>query len=75
MPRLLAANGIAVPQLPSTVDKIIEHRGGVVPDSVLRQGRREQRAKRPMVLHPEAQAAAEKLLGELDAEVKRARKE
>ena len=31
--------------------------------------------KRPMVLHPEAQAAAEKLLGELNTEVKRARYE
>ena len=64
-----------VSRIPSTVDKIIEHRGGVVPDSVLRHGRRAVRAKRPMVLHPEAQAAAEKLLGELDAEVKRARKD
>ena len=33
-----------------------------------------RRGKRPMVLHPEAQAAAEELLIELDAEVKRARK-
>lgn len=63
-----------VSRIPSTVDKIIEYRGGVVPDAVLRHGRRSLRGKRPMVLHPEAQAAAEELLIELDAEVKRARK-
>lgn len=38
-------------------------------------GRRSERSKRPMLLHPQAQAAAEKLLSELDLEVKRARKE
>ena len=64
-----------VSRIPSTVDKIIEHRGGVVPDAVLRHGRRGVRGKRPMVLHPEAKAAAEKLIEELDSEVKRARYE
>ena len=63
-----------ISRIPSTVEKIIEHRGGIVPDSVLRTGRRSQRGKRPMQLHPDAHAAAEELLGELGEEIKRARK-
>ena len=31
--------------------------------------------QKPVKLHPEAEAAVEKLLGDLDSEVKRARKE
>lgn len=62
-------------RIPATVTKIIEHRGGIVPDEDIRHGRRGQRAKRPVKLHPEAEAAVEKLLGDLDSEVKRARKE
>jgi hypothetical protein len=63
-----------VSRIPTTVQKIIEYRGGVVPDAALRHGRRSARGKRPAVLHPFAQAATEKLLVELDSEVKRARK-
>ena len=46
-----------------------------MPDEDIRHGRRGQRAKRPVKLHPEAQAAVEKLLGDLDSDVKCARKE
>ena len=60
-----------VSRIPSTVDKIIEYRGGIVPDAVLRHGRRGARGKRPMLLHPIAQAAAKQLMGELDSEIKR----
>ena len=35
-----------VSRIPSTIDKIIEYRGGVVPDEALRHGRCAQRAKR-----------------------------
>ena len=53
--------------LPSELPR---HRG-----QLLRHGRRGQRAKRPMVLHPLAQAGSEKLMVELDSEIKRMRKE
>ena len=46
-----------VSRIPKTVDKIVEYGGGMVPDGVLRTGRREQRAKRPFVAHPDCQGA------------------
>eukprot|EP00966_Prymnesium_polylepis_P319026 7368473-Prymnesium_polylepis.1 len=42
-----------ISRIPSTVDKIIEHGGGVVPDEVLRHGRRAERGKRPFQPHPD----------------------
>ena len=63
-----------ISRIPSTVDKIVEHVGCTVPDAVLRHGRREQRGKRPVAeLHPEAQAAATKLVRELDSDIKLAK--
>ena len=62
-----------ISRIPSTVNKIVEYNGCTVPDSVLRHGRREQRGKRPAELHPEAQAAATKLVRELDSEIKLAK--
>ena len=47
-----------ISRIPSTVEKIIAHRDGIVPDEVQRDGRRKQRGKRTIVIHPDAQAAA-----------------
>jgi hypothetical protein len=63
-----------ISRIPLTVEAIIAHKGGVVPDSALRHGRRSQRGKRPFVAHPDAQAAVDELKEELDAAVKCARK-
>ena len=52
-----------------TLDKIIEYRGGLVPDSVMRTGRRKERAKRPFVPHPDAQVALDELRVELSARI------
>ena len=62
-----------ISRIPSTVDKIVEHHGGVVPDSVLRDGRRKQRGKRPFKPHPDCQAALDELKEELNSAVKCAR--
>ena len=64
-----------ISRIPSTAVKIVEHRGGVVPDDDMRHGRRCNRSKRPIALHPAATAAANKLLSELGSEVKSARVE
>ena len=60
-----------ISRIPSTVAQIVEYKGGVVPDEVVRDGRRKTRGKRPLVLHPDAAAAAEELMHELRSEVKR----
>ena len=62
-----------ISRIPKTCDKIIEHGGGMVPDGVLRDGRRKQRGKRPFVPHPDCQDALDELKEELDEAVKRAR--
>eukprot|EP00966_Prymnesium_polylepis_P316576 7315236-Prymnesium_polylepis.3 len=60
-----------IERIPHTIEKIIEYRGGMVPDSVLRTGRRKERGKRPFVPHPEAQNALEEVRPELSSEAKR----
>ena len=56
-----------------TVQAIVAHTGGIVPDAVLRSGRRKQRGKRPPVLHPDVEAAEEGILKKLAQKVKRAK--
>tara|TARA_B110001452_G_scaffold226053_2_gene200292 strand:- start:525 stop:680 length:156 start_codon:yes stop_codon:yes gene_type:complete len=46
----------------------------MVPDGVLRDGRRKQRGPRPFVAHPDCQVAQAKLKAELDAALRRSKR-
>ena len=48
------------------MDAIVEYRGGVVPDAVLRHRRRWERSKRPFEPHTDCQAVLNELREELD---------
>ena len=63
-----------ISRIPATVDRIIEHHGGIVPDEELRHGRRAERGTRPFKPHHDCQAAVSRLRIELAAEVECARK-